>query len=103
MSLIDNIIKIFDNGGETADRYTAVIPFDASEDFNGSKCVYFGFNEHPAHPLGIGQSGESNQFIHKPSGKHLGKRIKFNGLPPDAQRALWIWVKNSYCPIPFQN
>ena len=99
MNLIDNIISIYDSNGKSADRYTAVVPFDASKECNGSKCIYFGFDAYPNHPLGFGQSGESNTFIHRPKSSHLGKRIMFNELPLDAQKALWTWVKNSYTPV----
>lgn len=98
-SLVDNLVVLYDNGGESADRYTAVIPFDASKDFNGSKCVYFGFNHCPNHPMGIGQSGESKEFIHKPSGKHLGKKIHFEDLPEKAAQAVWDWLKIVYSPV----
>jgi hypothetical protein len=97
--LVDKLINVYDNKGETADRYTAVIPFDASAEFNGSKCVYFGFNESPAHPMGIGMSGEAREFIDKPSWKHLGKRILFSELPEKAQLALWSWMVHVYSPL----
>ena len=98
MNLIDNIVTILDNGGKTADRYTAVIPYDASNEFN-AKCIYFGFSSHPSHPLGVGMNGDSNEFIHRPKASHLGKRIYFADLPMEAQKVLWNWVKDCYIPI----
>lgn len=98
-ALIDNLVVIYDNKGETTDRYTAIIPFDASKESNGSKCLYFGFNENPTHPMGFGQNGESRDFIHKPSGSHLGKRIYFGDLPEKAAQALWQWMKGVYSPV----
>lgn len=103
MNLIDNIISIYDNNGKSADRYTAVVPFDASKEYNGSKCIFFGFDEDPTNPLGIGQSGEAMTFIHRPTSKHLGKRIMFSELPLKAQNALWSWVKDSYIPVSLVN
>lgn len=98
-ALIDNLVVIYDNQGETSDRYTAVIPFDASKEFNGSKCVYFGFDSNPTHAMGVGMNGESKEFIHKPSGKHLGKRIYFGDLPEKAAQTLWQWIKGVYSPV----
>lgn len=98
--LVDNLVSIYDDvDGETADRYTAVINFDASYEFNGSKCVFFGFDAAPSHPLGIGQSGESDKFINKPTNTHLGKRIFFSELPEKAQQALWAWIVGVYSPL----
>ena len=70
--------KIYDNGGETMDRYTLRIPIE------GHQNKYHGFNECPFHPQGFGQyCGEYNT---ERSYKHLGKLIKLEDLPDQAQR-----------------
>lgn len=89
-------IRVYDNGGETFDRYTVVYtgryrrnPRDGYQ--------YVGMSEHPFHPQGFGQHGETRDrpcdyAEHSnhvpPVGKscHLGKRITFADLPADCQR-----------------
>ena len=69
-------IKIYDNGGETADRYTAII--------HGS---FYGFSDHPFHPQGFSQyCGDVPRGMC--SFNHLGKRVKFDSLPADVQKAI---------------
>ena len=74
------IHSIYDNGGETADRYT--VYYSGRESINHSNgfraCV--GMNESPFHPQGFGQHSEGQP------GKHNGKRITFQSLPADCQK-----------------
>jgi len=72
-----NALQIYDNGGKTFDRYTAVYLWDRER-----SGVYGcrGMSEHPYHPQGFGQ------FSSAEPGRHLGKRIKYGDLPPDCQR-----------------
>ncbi len=64
------IHSIWDNGGETADRYTIVL--------KGGDAL--GLSDNPDHPQGF------SQWDHgvKP-GSHLGKKINFNQLPKKVQ------------------
>jgi hypothetical protein len=48
----------------------------------GERYECLGCSEHPFHPQGIGQHGEGM------IGRHNGKRISFDDLPPDVQRAV---------------
>lgn len=71
-------IKCYDNGGETADRYT-VVYLDQSErqlDTFGAR----GMSADPFHPQGYGM------YCSAMIGPHLGKEIDFTDLPPDCQR-----------------
>lgn len=83
-------VRIYDNGGETADRYTAV--------FTGKrgKGQYVGMSAEPFHPQGFGQHGETRDS--RPCDvdrhgwppamgrkNHLGTRIPFDALPADCQ------------------
>lgn len=69
-----NILKIYDNEGETFDRYTVV--FD--EKHNGLyECL--GLSEHPNSPLGFSQWSDCKL------GNHLGKEINFNELSTELQ------------------
>lgn len=69
----DPTLEIWDNDGKTADRYT--IFFDESDD-----CV--GSSSSPFHPQGFWQHTSGQR------GEHLGKRVEFEQLPDDVQRAI---------------
>ena len=80
--------RIYDNGGETADRYTAV-RVSPSRCSDGTRYwEYVGMDEAPFHPQGFGQHGDAPDPIDYPNGKHLGRRIRFKDLPADCQRLL---------------
>jgi len=74
-------IRVYDNGGATADRYT-VIYMDQPERQAGTfACL--GMSAAPFHPQGFGQHSSAMP------GSHLGKRIKFEDLPVDCQNAVF--------------
>lgn len=73
-----NPIRLYDNGGATADRYTAV-DMRRPERQAGTYAAV-GFNEAPFHPQGFGQ-----HTVAMP-GAHLGRRIKPDALPEQARR-----------------
>jgi len=68
-------IKIYDNGGETFDRYTVVY---IGSYYNG---FYYclGMSENPFSPLGYCEHGLCTD------GPHLGKEIDFEELPEYCQ------------------
>ena len=67
-------VKIYDNGGKTIDRYTLITP----------EGDVFGFNENPYHPQGFCQyAGDFGNTLS--SYRHLGKPIKLEDLPEQAQ------------------
>lgn len=74
-------VRIYDNGGKTCDRFTAVFTEKSNDEF-----VYLGMSQNPCHPQGFGQHGFSRTLIDRPTSKRLGKRIKFESLPIDCQR-----------------
>lgn len=74
-------VRIYDNGGKTCDRYTAVFVKKINDEF-----VYLGMSEHPCHPQGIGQHGFNHSLVDRPTSEHLGKLIKFEALPIDCQK-----------------
>ena len=84
-------IRCYDNGGESADRYTVVFTS------RRGKGLYLGMNHEPFHPQGIGMHGESNNGhpIDRPTSGHLGKRIAFGRLPADCQKL----VRSDYAAI----
>lgn len=65
------VTAVFDNGGESADRYTVI--FDHGR-------FYLAMSGAPDYPLGFSQTGES--AVPSPA---IGKRIEFGDLPPDIQ------------------
>lgn len=70
----EEIISIWDNGGETQDRYT--IMFDESQG-NGA---YLALDETPNSPQGFSQWGEGVE-----EGEHLGKEIDWTDLSEETQ------------------
>lgn len=72
------VVRIYDNGGKTLDRYTAVFMSLERERDGTYQCR--AMSEHPFHGFGMWCSAVP--------GRHLGKRITFDQLPPDCQRLL---------------
>jgi hypothetical protein len=73
---------IYDNEGMSIDRYT--VYFTHPKDWGiiqPGLYPYVAMSGAPFHPQGFCQHGEG--FL----GKHNGKRIKFENLPEDCQRA----------------
>jgi len=67
--------KIFDNGGETADRYTLI---------NKDREI-FGFDNNPFSPTGFGQyCGDVPKNM--TTFEHLGTEIKLKDLSGEAQK-----------------
>lgn len=93
-------LAIFDNGGETFDRYTVIyLDEPVSDDpYYSDRYLYFAMSERPFHPQGFGQHGEIDLFpsqlkqLRKGKGQrlfsHLGKRIDFEDLPEDCKKAV---------------
>lgn len=76
-------IRIWDNGGETADRYTVAVGHDGEVD-------YFGMSSDPRHPQGFNQylgSKADGNAVHE--GPHLGKRLPFRKWPEELKRSIW--------------
>ena len=83
------IHSIYDNGGKTADRYTVYYKgrgaVSWSSGFRFRACL--GMSGAPFHPQGIGTHGAGM------TGRHNGKRITFDQLPADCQRAVLMDLK----------
>lgn len=73
-------IRLYDNGGKTADRYTAVA-IGVRYSHVPNIWQAFGFDENPFHPQGIGQHCGAMP------GRHLGRRIEPDALPEQARKA----------------
>ena len=72
-------VRCYDNGGETADRYTVVFTGRYKQN-TGGEFWYVGMSGNPFHHLGIGTHGSSRTQIDYPSYGHLGKKVKFDDL-----------------------
>lgn len=77
-------VRVFDNGGTTADRYSVLIQRTMS-----SRRVLdiYGMSGDPLSPAGI------NQFSHSAANpfrdfQHLGKRVQVQDLPADVRTAI---------------
>lgn len=68
-------IRIFDNGGQTIDRWTIVF-LDRK---NGIYHESYSFSHTPSSPTGFGQWGES--LLDEWDNKHLGKEKKWDEVP----------------------
>lgn len=73
---------IYDNGGATFDRYTAVYLNQPERSTSGRMFACYGMSADPFSPLGFAQHSTAQL------GKHLGRRIRFDQLPKDVQRAI---------------
>jgi hypothetical protein len=72
------VLGVYDNGGVTIDRYTVVYDVVDSFTADGKKLyVAVSMSANPFHPQGFGQHGSAML------GRHLGKKITVDALPPD--------------------
>lgn len=74
---------MYDNGGQTFDRYT-VIYMDQPETKSpyGQLYACLGMSDRPFHPQGFGMHSSATP------GRHLGQRIPFAFLPDACQQAV---------------
>lgn len=93
---IPRYVRCYDNGGETADRYTVVFCGRHTAARIDRVFPYVGMSSRPFHPQGFGQHGETrdkpcdvDRWGFPPAmGRtgHLGKRIPFADLPDDCRK-----------------
>ena len=72
--------SIYDNGGETADRFTVYYGGRGTINRTNGRRLMVGMSAAPFHPQGFGQHGEGQP------GRHNGRRIRFDDLPSDCRR-----------------
>lgn len=84
-------VKLYDNGGKTADRYSLFVP-SVNEP---GKEDWYSFSESPYHPQGVGMYGGADYPM--PSYRHMGRLISYSDLPEQAKR----YVKDTLTqPLP---
>lgn len=89
-------LRIYDNNGETWDRYTVVftrycLTVERPVKYGKIKLreyMYVGMSGNPYSPMGFYQHGFSKERIDYPSYAHLGRKITFSDLPKDCQLAV---------------
>jgi hypothetical protein len=94
------MVRCYDNGGKTADRYTAVFT-GVYRHKTGGVFWDLAMNREPFHPQGIGQSGESRTQIDRPRYSHLGKKVAFNKLPCEVRqcvRQTYVYLWDIHTP-----
>lgn len=74
------VLRCYDNGGKTADRYTVYFLALPRERDGTVQCR--GMSAHPCHPQGFGLWCSGHL------GRHNGRRIAFSALPVDCQRLI---------------
>jgi hypothetical protein len=91
-------VRVYDNGGETVDRYTVVFTHAAVSRKFGGRVPYLAMNGSPYAPQGFCQHGDTGRPCDTMGvgwapaiGRkcHLGRRIEFIALPLDCQKAVW--------------
>lgn len=94
-------IRCYDNGGETADRFTVVFTRNKrTTESNGCRSAR-AMSADPYHPQGFGcwtsaMDTNKNGFAPAMGRKcHLGKRIPFSALPADCQQL----IRNDYSAV----
>lgn len=78
-------VRIYDNGGESSDRYTVVFTGNIPGKLLGWT-FYLAMSGAPFHPQGVGLHCENFGPIDTPRYSHLGRKITFGDLPADCQR-----------------
>lgn len=75
------VLRCYDNGGKSCDRYT-IIPPRWAKDYQERDRTWcaIAVNEYPFHPQGFGM------HVSAMAGPHIGKRVRWETLPPDVQR-----------------
>ena len=78
------LLAVYDNGGETADRYTAIYgaPLWTPEHYRIGRLPCRGMSANPFHPQGVGMFGECER------GPHLGRKVRFADLPEPVRRCI---------------
>lgn len=76
-------LRIWDNGGETIDRYTVAFTGRG----HGARWG-LAMSAEPEHPQGFCQHWEMARPVDEGGGKHLGRRIQFADLPKPCQRVV---------------
>lgn len=78
------LLAVYDNGGKSFDRYTAIYGAPLWEPSMGHTVPFRGMSEDPCHPQGFGQWGEMQSYDRAA----CGRKVKFSDLPEQVQRQI---------------
>lgn len=81
-------VACFDNGGETADRYTVLVEADppwGQGDEYGAECFTYYASSNPYHPQGVGMTGEAWAI----GDSETDLLVDFASLPAPVRGAVW--------------
>ena len=91
-------VRLYDNGGKTADQYTVVFTGRYPKGEGSDKrFLYLSMSGNPCHPQGVCLHGTSTQPVDAMDGRwppnigkcnHLGKRILWYDLPKDCKKVV---------------
>lgn len=82
MARYGTVLRCYDNGGRSYDRYTIIPPRQAHEyrEDRAGLFMAIGASERPFNPHGFGQC------VSATPGPHLGRRVRWDALPEDVQK-----------------
>lgn len=80
----EGLLACYDNGGKSADRYTALYGPPLWEPSRGSMLPARFMSTYPTHPQGIGLFGEHPAWDRAA----LGRKVRFLDLPEDVRRVI---------------
>ena len=74
------VLRCYDNGGKSFDRYTIIPPRWDKEHREGNLFKSIAASKYPYYLIGFGQ------HVLAAPGSHLGKRVHWDSLPADVQK-----------------
>src|SRR4051812_32336535 len=78
------LLAVYDNGGKTTDRYTALYGAPLWEPCMGRTVPLRAMSTDPFHPQGFGQWGEMQSHDRAV----LGRKMKFSDLPEQVRKCI---------------
>lgn len=78
------LLAVYDNGGKSADRYTALYGAPLWQPSMGSMLPARFMSAYPSHPQGIGLFGEHPAWDRAA----LGRKVRFLDLPDDVRHCI---------------
>lgn len=78
------LLAVYDNGGRSADRYTALYGAPLWNESMGRNVPCRFMSENPFHPQGVGIFGDHPSYWRN----SLGKKVRFLDLPEQVRRCI---------------
>ena len=87
------LLAVYDNGGKSADRYTALYGAPLWTPEYGNEVPARFMSTHPSHPQGIGIFGQCPAWDRS----RYGRKVKFSDLPEGVKRCIIADCKCDEC------